>query len=170
MLDVLRGVCPRLPENSWAPLKQPLFQKLRTLGREAGFKVWDGATTGEYLWDVAWTYEPDDPDRYWLELAAEIELSDMSFESTRDDFYKVLDAKARLKLFVCCMSQKMAKDLCDEIDWVVPRQRLRLQEERLAVVILTYSERGGLFTAHTRLYDGSGSLTDWEYPNVACVP
>jgi hypothetical protein len=81
VLDSLRLDCPGLPESSWAPLGTEIFDRLRRVGMEAGFKVWDRHTTGEYRWDIAWTYEPSAEDGYWLELVAEIEITDMTAAS-----------------------------------------------------------------------------------------
>jgi hypothetical protein len=159
ILGVLRIQCPVLPEHTWRPLGHPLKQLLRQLGEEAKYQVWMAGTTGEYLWDVAWTYETDDA--YWIELASEIELSDMTRKWVLDDFYKVLDAKARLKLFVTATTMKMAKELQTDIEWAVAHQRFRLPGERLIALLVTYDGRANAYKAATRVFDGSGPIGVW---------
>lgn len=151
ILDVLRGACPRLTKDTWGPLGKPLKQRLRELGTEAGLCVYASDPTGEYLWDVAWTHEAGD--KYWVDLAAEIELSDMNKEWVLDDFYKVLDAKSRLKMFVTAVTQKMAKELQTDIDRAVQRQRFWFPEERLIAVLVTYDGRKRFYNAAVRIFD-----------------
>lgn len=159
ILAVLRKQCPVLPEHTWQPLGPPLKELLRRMGKKAKCRVWMAGTTGEYLWDVAWTHETNDA--YWVELAGEIELADMTQEWILDDFYKVLDAKARLKLFLTAVTQKMARALRREIDWAVGHQRFRLDDERLLAVLVTYDGRANAYTAATRMFDGAGPVTGW---------
>lgn len=159
ILAVLRKQCPVLPEDGWQPLGPPLKRLLHRLGKKAKCRVWMEETTGEYLWDVAWTHETNGA--YWVELAAEIELSDMILEWVLDDFYKVLDAKARLKVFLAAGTQRMAKAIQGEIDWAVRHQRFQLADERLVAVLVTYDGRGNAYTAATRVFDGAGPLAGW---------
>jgi hypothetical protein len=158
VIAVLRVHCPPLADP-WQPLGPPLFERLRQMGSDRQFQVWDSQTTGSYLWDMAWTAERDDA--YWLELAGEIELSDMTRQSVEDDFYKVLDAKARVKLFLAATSQKMAQELQEEICWAVTHQRFRLSEERLVVVLVTYDGRRETYSAKIRVFDGTGPIGKW---------
>lgn len=162
ILAVLRIQCPVLPEHTWQPLGPSLKELLRRLGEEAKCRVWMAETTGEYLWDVAWTHETNDA--YWVELAGEIELADMTQEGVRDDFYKVLDAKARLKVFLAAVTQKMANALQEEINWAVEHQRFQLHDERLLAVLVTYDGRANAYTAATRMWAGpvAGWTTGWQ--------
>jgi hypothetical protein len=164
VIAILHMHCPPIAVNSWQPLGPPLFTRLRELGRTRRCKVWHSQTTGEYLWDITWTVEQDAS--YWVELAGEIELSDMIRRDVEDDFYKVLDAKAHVKLFVAATSRKMAQELREEIDWAITHQRFRLPEERLVAVLVTYDGRRKTYSATTRIFDGRGPIEayrgDWE--------
>lgn len=161
LIGVLGDNCPDLsPEEPWSSLRDPLFDLLQRLGTKAGFKVWHAKTTGTYLWDIAWTHESSD--RYWLELAGEIELSEMSLEGFLDDFYKVLDAKARLKVFVAATSLHMARDLKREIDWAVQHQRFRLPDERLIAILVIEGDESDWDKAETRVFDGFGPYGKWK--------
>jgi hypothetical protein len=162
VVKTLEMSAPLTSGESWTPLRDPLFECLRRLGTTSGFSVWD-YRVGGYLYDIAWTYEPSDASEYWLELAGEIELSDPSLPATWDDFYKVLDAKARLKVFVAGLQVRLdVERLCGEIDWGVTHQRFRLPEERLIAVVLDYDPTQDLYIHRARLFDGNGPLKDWR--------
>jgi hypothetical protein len=161
--NILRKHCPSLTEDSWQPLGPPLFERLRDMGRERKFRVWESQTTGSYLWDIAWTVEREDA--YWVEFVGEIELSDMNKRSVADDFYKVLDAKARIKLFMAATSQKMAHDLQIEVAWAIAHQRFRLPEEQVVVVLVTYNGHDETYNATTRVFasdDARKAKPRWE--------
>jgi hypothetical protein len=160
ILEVLRARCPRLTKDTWQPLGTPLKRCLQDLGTEAGLRVYAAHPTGEYVWDVAWVHEAKD--EYWVDMAAEIELSDMTRASVLDDFYKVLDAKARLKVFITAVTQKMAKDLRTDVAWAVRHQRFRLPDERLIAVLVTYDGRKKIYNAAVRIFDGSGPIGAWS--------
>jgi hypothetical protein len=163
VIAVLRAHCPPIQEDSWQSLGKPLFARLREMGHERKFRVWDCQPPGSYLWDVAWTAERNDA--YWLELAGEIELSDMNKKSVADDFYKVLDAKAHVKLFLAATSQKMAHDLKAEVAWAIAHQRFRLPEEQIVVVLVTYDGHHATYHATTRIFasdDARKTKPRWE--------
>lgn len=162
-IAVLRKHCPSLAQDSWQPLGPPLFERLRDMGRERKLRVWDSQTAGSYLWDIAWTVEREDA--YWVEFVGEIELSDMNKRSVADDFYKVLDAKARIKLFLAATSQKMAHDLQGEVVWAIAHQHFRLPEEQIVVVLVTYDGHHDTYHATTRVFssdDARKKKPRWE--------
>ncbi len=167
VIKVLRTHCPSLAQDSWQPLGPPLFERLRDMGRERKFQVWESQTTGSYLWDIAWTAEREDA--YWVEFVGEIELSDMNKRSVADDFYKVLDAKARTKLFLAATSQKMAHDLQAEVAWAIAHQRFRLPEEQVVVVLVIYDGRHTTYHATTRVFasnDACRTKPRWETVSI----
>lgn len=93
----------------------------------------------------------------------EIEVSDPDLDEIRNDFYKVLDAKARLKVFVCAPpSRRMVERLRQEIDRGVEHQLYRLKEERLVTVLLEYDGRRDRYLASVRLFDGARPLRRWR--------
>jgi hypothetical protein len=153
ILDALRLQCAFLAQGKWEPLGQPLLGQLRRLGREAGCRVWDKGGEGEHLWDVAWTRERDQV--YGLEFAAELDLAGEGRTAIEDDLYKVLDAKAPLKLFVAAASRTLAQGLQGEIDWAVAHQRYCLPEERLVAVLLTTDEHE-TYQATVQIFGPSG--------------
>lgn len=170
LLCVLEASCPRIRVDSWSPLARPLFRHLRKLGREYGYDVWDSSGKGGYLWDIVWE-SPPKAQRHWLELVGEIELSDSGWREILDDFYKVLDAKARLKVFVSAPpSRKLAKTLRKAIDSAVAEQLYRVREERIIAVVLEYYGRLARYLASVRIYDGSGPIKRWrsEWEDVVC--
>ena len=163
LVKILKTNLRKIHGNGWSPLNPPLFSCLRRLGRSAGYTVWARRHGGEFLWDIVWSYEPETARRYWLELVGEIELSDQDPDSLITDFYKVLDAKARLKVFLCASpTSKGVGGICDEIDWAVSHQLFRLPEERLIAVVLDYNGRTGTYPCRIRLFNGSGPIGKWH--------
>lgn len=164
LVRVLKTSRSRLRGNSWKPLTSPLRSCLRRLGRNAGYTVWDRKHGGEYLYDIVWSYgEPESARRYWLELTGEIELTDPDFQSQVTDFYKVLDAKARLKLFVCAPpARKRVRPMCDEIDWAISHQRFCLPEERLIAIVLDYDRRADRYLYRARLFNRHKPIGKWS--------
>ena len=149
-------------EDSWQPLRDPLFNCLRSLGKDAEYTVWDSEVGGEYLWDIVWSYERPGATEYWLELIGEIELTDPDRVSLLDDFYKVLDGKARLKIFVCAPPSRATVDwICEEIDWAVEHQQFRLPGERFITVVLDYDGSSKTHVHRVRLFDGSRPIGKW---------
>lgn len=163
LLRVLKTTRSHLRGPSWTPLTRHLFSCLYRLGRDAGYKVWDRKHGGEYIWDIVWSYELEPARRYWLELVGEIELADSDTNSLIDDFYKVLDAKARLKVFVGAPPTRRAlKGICDAIDWAISHQRFRLREERFIAIVLDYDGRKDTYLHRVRLFDGSRPVGKWR--------
>lgn len=169
LLVVLREQCPRLHvDSSWSPLKDHLVAGMKRLVPTKGFKVWESKKKGErkrgdgaYVWDISWTHEPDPP--YWVELAGEIELTDQNREEILHDFYKVLDAKARLKVFVAAPPSRIkVQKLKDDIDWAIMNQRYQLPEERLVAILIIDGGKSEWDTAETRVFDGYGPLGRWK--------
>jgi hypothetical protein len=160
VIGVLRDLCPHLePEDSWAKLKAPVFDLLRKLGTKADFKVWHADDTGTYLWDICWTHEPHPP--YWVELVGEVELTDQYQEEILHDFYTVLDAKARLKIFMTAAPSRVkAEQLKHEIEWAVKNQRFRLPEERLAAILIILNN--ALWHVSAKVSRGRLCLRSWQ--------
>jgi hypothetical protein len=154
LLELFGCACPAIQTDSWSPLTRTTLGWLRKRGADLGFRVWDSKGDGGYLWDMAWV-SPDTSRRYWLELVAEVELTDPHFDEICSDFYKVLDAKSRLKLFICAPpARTMITRLRDEIDWAVRHQRYVLPDERIAVVLLAYDGRRNCYEAQTAILGG----------------
>ena len=163
LLGVLRKHCPELDGDYWSPLRDPLFDCLYILGESSGFKPLQSEKGGSYIWDLSWTTPDSEQRRYWVELAAEIELSDQRFDDIVHDFYKILDAKARLKVFVgASPSTIKVADLRDEIDWAVKYQRFTLAEERLVAFLLDYDGRENTYVFNLRLFSGRAPLRGWQ--------
>ena len=100
---------------------------------------------------------------YWLELIGEIELTDPDRVSLLDDFYKVLDGKARLKVFICAPPSRATVDwICEQIEWVVEHQQFRLREERFISVVLDYDDQEDEYVHRIRLFDGWGPIGKWK--------
>ncbi len=162
--EILRGILDVLKQNrrlakgdAWTPLRRPLFQCLRSGGKRAGFSVWDNKTAegkqagGEYLWDITWTHESDRA--YWMELAGEIELNANDESEVLDDFYKVLDAMARLKVFVAGLPwSRTYRGVRKEIEQRVRARRLNLADEWLLVVLLDWRGRQQKFVVQSRAF------------------
>ncbi len=110
------------------------------MGKRAGYSVYDSSTTGEFLWDMIW--EKFSERSYWLELAAELELTANTDEDLLEDFYKVLNAMSRLKVFVgTCPTRASAGTVREEISWAARYRRHRIAGEHLVAILITYDGR-----------------------------
>ncbi len=122
------------------------------MGTAHGYKVYDSATTGEFLWDLTWE---DWEDRsYRLDLAAEIELSPYNYEDLLDDFYKVLNALARLKVFIGVLpSRNVERRIREEITWATRYKKFRLPDEHLIVLLVSYDGSSHEFLLWKKLFN-----------------
>ncbi len=107
----------------------------------------------------------------WLELVGEIELSDPGLREILDDFYKVLDAKARLKVFVAApASRKQAETLRNAIDSAVADQLYPVRGEHIIAAVLEYDGRLDRYLTSIRIYGGSRPIKRWraKWEGVIC--
>ena len=94
--------------------------------------------TGEYIFDLCWWKE--DQGQYWLELALESEwLADS--DEIDHDFYKLVDAKARLKVWVCSYGERQMPDKKSRLLEAVTKARYKFPEEEYLIVNIPYSEK-----------------------------
>lgn len=110
-------------------------------GQQLGFKAEatrsiEGCGEGEYLVDVCWWKESLVPTpEYWLELILESEwLKDI--QSVQDDFYKLIDIKAFIKVWVCSWSDPVFDERRVLLSKWVSQARFKLPEEQYLILNL----------------------------------
>jgi len=123
----------------WTKWIKDYFTKL---GKDRGFKVESsrlpsGNGEGEYLVDACWWKKQTN--QYWLELIVESEWDSSSGE-IEQDFYKLIDIKAYLKVWICSWSdnqyQKREKLLSD----LVAQTRFKIPEEEYLIINLPFNK------------------------------
>ena len=112
-------------------------------GKELDFEVEtknlkDGRGESEYLVDLCWWKEQDG--RYWLELVLESEWQPSKGE-IEQDFYKLVDVKARLKVWVCCWGERQMQACQPSLSQAVSKARFKFPEEEYLIINLPYSEK-----------------------------
>lgn len=112
-------VMPSVRRNrSERPATNRVLDYWRKAGIDRGYVVYDpkGKSNGQwgYLTDLCWKHEPVGRGKVWVELALESEWKRTWFELLRD-FYKLLDIKARYKVFIFCAPHK---DVDEHFDWL----------------------------------------------------
>jgi hypothetical protein len=99
--------------------------KLVSLGKHKGFSCYasgvDGVSSGEWLYDLCWLSYADEISIGRIELAMESEWL-LSLKEIRDDFVKLVQARARLRLMI--WQSQNAVDFEAELDALKDQVRL----------------------------------------------
>lgn len=121
-------------------------------------KLPDGRGQGEYLVDVCWWTEREG--RYRLELAVESEWNPHKSE-IEQDFYKLIDVKSRLKVWVCSYESQLKSRLSD-MGKAIRSAQIRNQDEEYLILNLPETQTPNVtlsFVVQPFLFDWQGRLT-----------
>lgn len=98
----------------------------------------DGRGNGEYLVDLCWWKEQGG--QYWLELILESEWQPGKSEIDQD-FYKLIDVKSRLKVWVCSWGEKQMQTRQSELSGIVAKARFKLSDEEYLIINMPDSQK-----------------------------
>lgn len=93
---------------------------------------------GQYLVDLCWWKEQGE--QYWLELALESEWQPGKGE-IEQDFYKLVDVKSRLKVWVCSWGERQMQARQSELSKIVAKARFRFSEEEYLILNMPDSQK-----------------------------
>lgn len=120
------------------------FDKGKQLGCEVETrKLPDGRGEGEYLVDLCWWKGREPGSQYWLELALESEWQP-NHDEIDHDFYKLIDLKARLKVWVCSWGARQMQVRQQELCEAVAGAMFRLPEEEYLIINMPDGQRSEL--------------------------
>jgi len=118
-------------DADWTHKNLEYFDKL---GKSQGYKVWWQYGGGEYLVDLCWLVSGEQ--HYWMELALEQEWKG-SFKDIKEDFFKLMDVKACLKVFVCFPYKHVIPDLPSRLAREISRHKIKISDEAYLLIILS---------------------------------
>lgn len=134
---------------------QTIIRGLSSLGLDRGFCPYplfegDKRVCSEWLYDMTWTKETDEGSLKEIVLALE---SEWSHRGARYDFQKLVQAKSKIKVFICdYLGDDLHRRLIDDIKEFTPRD----QPERYMIAEYSYANRNTApFTFF--VYDGEGN-------------
>lgn len=93
---------------------------------------------GQYLVDLCWWKEQNE--QYWLELILESEWQSAK-EEIEQDFYKLVDVKSRLKVWICSWGENQMQARRSELSTIVAKARFRFPEEEYLVLNIPDSQK-----------------------------
>lgn len=94
--------------------------------------------THEYLVDLSWVFENEKGS--WIELALEEEWS-LNKDAIFFDFHKLLDVKAKLKVFICFPNERDREDFPKEMAKDILNQANKMFDEKYLIVVFSRHER-----------------------------
>jgi hypothetical protein len=117
-----------------------VFNIWKILGEELGYQVKPSTVEKEYLVDLCWIY--DAPDKRWMELALESELSKYAIKGIFEDFNKLLDIKAYTKVGIFYPSMFRKQDVLKAIANAISSQEIKYPKEQyLIIFIIDYKKQ-----------------------------
>ena len=117
----------------------------------------DGRGRGEYLVDVCWWVEREG--RYRLELAVESEWNPHKSE-IEHDFYKLVDVKSRLKVWVCSYRPQLLNDRLLALEQAVRSAQIKSDDEEYLILNLPETQTSKFvssFTVQPFIFDSQGN-------------
>ena len=99
--------------------------------------------TGEYLNDLVWSVEKGKgyEDYVGLELALESEWGG-SKKEIMEDFYKLIDVKAYLKIMIIGRSEQSSDEIIEIMSKTIQNARMKISEEEYLIIIFPQSSYG----------------------------
>jgi len=106
--------------------------------REKGEK--EGFESHDYLVDKCWTtgYYDKNAVGYWIELAMESELSSQSRGGIWEDFVKLMDVKANIKVGVFRPAKAQREEILDMLRDELDCHRIKNPQEEYLIILLFY--------------------------------
>lgn len=120
-------------------IKDYFYEKGKKLGYEAEKTKSNNQGEGEYLVDLCWWKEKEKTSTYWLELILESEWNS-SKDEILQDFYKLIDIKAALKVWVCSWGEKQMKERLSQTCDYILTARFKIPEEQYLILNLPESK------------------------------
>jgi hypothetical protein len=140
-----------MPNTEWT---KKIFAYFAELGKKEGFEVLCENDPYEYLLDMCWVYAKDKPPVNWIETAFEVEWS-KNLDSITDEFAKLVDIKAYMKVLLCNPKIDEADNLISSASEMIRYNPLRFPEERYPIITLTETRKRFIFTG--TMLDSSGN-------------
>lgn len=115
------------------------------------FKVYSSKQNGEFIYDLCWAIEDDDwnfENSHHLELVLETE-KDKNWKEIAQDFYKLLDSKAPIKIGVCQYSPCRLKS----IQQMIKTYKFKLPGKEFYIIFL-YNSKHNSFAGYLIDHDG----------------
>lgn len=134
-------------EKDWAQWTKEILTFFAQLGKKYLYHVYlqpqygvldlDEEPTYEYMVDLCWTFEDECMRGYWMELALESEFS-QDFNSIMEDFYKLIDIKAFMKIGIFSPKLSERDRVIREMESAVAVSGIRFPFERYLVILILY--------------------------------
>lgn len=117
-----------------------LLTYFHKLGQTLGYKTYGSYNPSpegtEYLVDQCWYVEGQSG--IWMELALEQELSYDTLDSIKEDFEKLLDIKAFVKVGIFIPRKPEREDVLKLMQELIVRHMINIPGEQYLIIFLTY--------------------------------
>lgn len=107
----------------------------RKMGEKRGRFVYPSSRVGEWVYDLCWSIEEEDwafEKEHFVELVLESEWG-KNWEDIAEDFYKLLDSKAPIKVGICQSNNKQI--LVEKIQKMISTFKIKIPEEYYIIFI-----------------------------------